>query len=50
MDTLIRKLGVSFKVCAYADGLLIMVEGETRLELESIGEQAMPIVQVWNMV
>ena len=41
-------VAASFKVCAYADDLLIMIEGDSRLELENRGEQAMQIVQAWS--
>ncbi|XP_061388979.1 histone demethylase UTY [Musca vetustissima] len=44
MDPLLRELAV----CAYADDLLIMIEGDIRLEMENRGEQAMQIVQAWS--
>lgn len=45
---LMMKLPVSFKVYSYADSLLILVQGETRHELETLGEQTMLIVQTWS--
>lgn len=48
MDTLLAALGRSFKLCAYADDLLIVVEGQTRADLESCGGQAMRIVSEWS--
>ena len=48
MDPLLRLLARSFKVCAYADDLLILVEGQSRAELEMRGEQAMRHVIEWG--
>ena len=41
MDPLLRHIGRTFKLCAYADDLLILVEGQSRAELENKGEQVM---------
>lgn len=48
MDVLLRQLAVSYKLCAYADDLLILIEGQSRAELERKGEQAMSIVTGWG--
>ena len=48
MDPLLRHLGRSFKVCAYADDLLILVEGQSRADLENRGEQVMRDVCEWG--
>ena len=44
MDTLLRQLELTFKLCAYADDLLILVEGQSRAELERRGDEAICIV------
>ena len=48
MDPLLRHLGRSFKLCAYADDLLILVEGQSRAELETKGEEVMRDVCEWG--
>ena len=48
MDPLLRQLGRTFKVCAYADDLLILVEGQSRAELEAKGEEVMRCVCEWG--
>lgn len=48
MDSLLQLLARSFKVCAYADDLLILVEGQSRAALERLGEEAMRMVREWG--
>lgn len=48
MDSLLRSLQQDYKVCAYADDLLILVEGQSRAVLENLGERAMGIVREWG--
>lgn len=45
MDSLLRELSASLIVCVYANSLLILVEGETCLELET---HAMRMMQAWS--
>ena len=48
MDPLLRLLGRSYKLCAYADDLLILVEGQSRTELENKGAEVMRDVCDWG--
>ena len=48
MDTLLQRLEAHCVFSAYADDLLLLVEGSSRLELESRGEQLMSIVGAWG--
>ncbi|GBP92381.1 Putative 115 kDa protein in type-1 retrotransposable element R1DM [Eumeta japonica] len=48
MDSLLRQLQHEFKLCAYADDLLILVEGRSRADLENLGERAMRVVSEWG--
>lgn len=48
MDTLLRSLSASYKLCAYADDLLILVEGQSRAELERKSEEAMRMTSEWG--
>lgn len=48
IDPLLRQIGQNSKLCAYADDLLILVEGQSRAELEGNGEQAMRKVCEWG--
>jgi len=48
METLLQRLEAHCVFSAYADDLLIFVEGRSRLELESKGEQLMSIVGAWG--
>lgn len=48
MDTLLTRLNNSFNLCAYADDLLILIEGQSRDVLERKGEEAMRIVCEWG--
>lgn len=48
MDTLLRQLGLECKVCAYADDLLMMVEGQSRSEVERLACRMMSIVSGWG--
>lgn len=48
MDPLLRGLSAVCNVCAYADDLLIMVEGGSRSELEQMAAVAMGIVGSWS--
>lgn len=47
MDPLLHELDARCKVCAYADDLLIMVEGRSRSELEQLSSELMSIVSRW---
>lgn len=48
MDPLLGRLARSYKLCAYADDLLILVEGRSRAVLEAKAEQAMREVNMWG--
>lgn len=48
LDALLVKLEGMVKVCAYADNLVILVEGNTRRELEDIGTAVMLEVSEWG--
>lgn len=48
MDPLLRQLAESYKLCAYADDLLILIEGQSRAELERKGSQVMHYVSEWG--
>jgi len=49
MDVLIRRLESYCTLSAYADDLLILVEGNSRLALETKRAQLMSIVETWGM-
>jgi len=49
MDVLIRRLESYCTLSAYADDLLILVEGNSRLALETNGAQLMSNVETWGM-
>jgi len=49
MDVLIRRLESYCTLSAYADDLLLLVEGNSRLALETKGAQLMSIVESWGM-
>jgi len=48
MDTLLQRLETHCVFSAYADDLLLLVEGSSRLELETKGAQLMSIVGAWG--
>ena len=48
IDPLLRSLATSHQLCAYADDLLILIEGQSRAELERKGEQVMREVSEWG--
>lgn len=48
MDGLLDQLSVVCPVCAYADDLLVLVRGNSRLELERVGAAAMRKVVSWG--
>lgn len=48
MDTLLHELAAVCNICAYADDLLIMIEGKSRSELEQLSSVAMGIVTRWS--
>ena len=48
MDDLLDQLQSESKVVAYADDLLILVEGRSRAELETVGTSLMRIVHEWG--
>lgn len=48
MDSLLKDLNVACKVCAYADDLLLIVEGDSRLQLEISGSELMNVVCEWG--
>ncbi|KAH8366353.1 hypothetical protein KR084_002980 [Drosophila pseudotakahashii] len=49
MDVLLRRLESYCTLSAYADDLLLLVEGNSRLALETTGAQLMSIVETWGM-
>jgi len=49
MDVLLRRLESYCTLSAYADDLLLLVEGESRNVLETKGAQLMSIVEAWGM-
>lgn len=48
MDELLKNLSISGKVCAFADDLLLIIEGDSRLQLEQSGNVIMNIVSEWG--
>uniref|UniRef100_A0A1I8P8R7 Uncharacterized protein n=1 Tax=Stomoxys calcitrans TaxID=35570 RepID=A0A1I8P8R7_STOCA len=48
MDPLLGRLAEFFKIYAYAEGLFILVEIDSRLALETRGELSMGIVREWS--
>ena len=48
MDPLLHELSQAYAICAYADDLLVMVEGKSRFELEQLASAAMGIVARWS--
>lgn len=48
MDTLLRRLEMVSECCAYADDLLVIIEGQSRLELERKGAEVMQIICEWG--
>ena len=48
MDVLLQELGLHCKFSAYADDLLLLVEGQSRAELERRGTALMQIVAEWS--
>lgn len=48
MDVLLHRLEPICKFCAYADDLLLLIEGSSRAQLERIGGEAMEIVDAWG--
>lgn len=51
MDELLWRLrGCECKVVAYADDLLLIVEGQSRVELERMGTEWMDIVCDWSLI
>jgi len=49
MDTLLRQLEEHCQCCAYADDLLVLVEGQSRLEIERKGSVIMHIIFEWGL-
>ena len=49
MDSLLGQLEPLCKCCAYADDLLLLVEGRSRFELERAGGQFLEIVNSWGL-
>ena len=43
-----HQLGLTFKLWAYADDLLILIEGQSRAELERRGDESIRIVCDWG--
>lgn len=48
MDPLLWQLELMCKCCAYADDLLIMVEGQSRSEIEANAQACLQIVRDWG--
>ena len=48
MDVLLQELGLHYKFNAYADDLLLLVDGQSRAELERRGTKLMQIVAEWS--
>ena len=48
MDLLLPKHGLTFKVCTYADNLLIIVEGQTHADLERHGWEVIWTACEWD--
>ena len=48
MDVLLQELGLHCKFSAYADDLLLLVESQSRAELERRGTALMQIVAEWS--
>lgn len=48
MDPLLRQLERLSKCCAYADDLLVLVEGQSRAELEARAGEVMATVRAWG--
>jgi hypothetical protein len=48
MDSLLQRLEPLCAFSAFADDLLLFVEGRTRIELESKGEELMSVVGAWG--
>lgn len=49
MDGLLRKIGNKFGVVAYADDIVILIEGNSRNELEIRGRDAAGLLEEWCM-
>ncbi|KAH8398413.1 hypothetical protein KR215_009766, partial [Drosophila sulfurigaster] len=48
MDSLLRQLELRCKCCAYADDLLILIEGQSRSEIEAGARECLRIVCDWG--
>ena len=48
MDVLLQELGLHYKFNAYADDLLLLVDGQSRAELERRGTKLMQTVAEWS--
>lgn len=48
MDTLLWQLQPECRICAYADDLLLMVEGRSRLQVELLASRLMGVVCQWG--
>lgn len=48
MDSLLRRLEQQYKCCAYADDLLILVDGQSRSAIEAGARECLRIVRDWG--
>jgi hypothetical protein len=48
MDSLLHQLVSHCECCAYADDLLLLIEGQSRLQIERKGEECMKLVCDWG--
>lgn len=48
IDTLLHELSMSYSFAAFADDLLLLIEGQSKAQLERDGAQTMALVENWG--